>query len=181
MKWPLGFNLIHCYCVEREWLSCGLKLPLCIFFNGDGTFHPCQPLRSLMGSTACLYRGPNMKSSSVFSSKCTFPGYFLENVPNDSGKPLIFLLPHTGLSDDLFLCLVFLGVSSSEFFFYQLEMWVTPCPSLAWPCVWDEHKELWTCGECFLSQLWSFSLSSHPRRSRSFWQISSSWESAVWV
>ncbi len=30
-----------------------------------------------------------MKISSVFSSKCTFPGYFLENLPNDSSKPLI--------------------------------------------------------------------------------------------
>ncbi len=82
-----------------------------------------------------------MKSSSIFSSKCTFPGYFLENLPNDSSKPLILLLPHTGLSDDLFLCcLGFLGVSSSEFLFFQLEMWVMPCPSLTW--VWDEHKEL---------------------------------------
>lgn len=159
------------------------------FFNADGTFQPCQPLRSLR-NIACLYRGPNIKSCNVFPA---FPGYFLlENVCNDSGRPLIPLLfTHICLIDEVLRALIcvlyvykYIGISKTKFLLYQFEMCTAPCPNLAWPsvpCVWDEHEELWACGECFLSQLWSLSFSSHPRRSRSFWQISSSWESAVWV
>ncbi len=132
------------------------KTSLVYFFNGDGTFHPCQPLRSLMGSTACLYRGPNMKSSSVFSSKCTFPGYFLENVPNDSGKT-----SNTSSSPYrsewwlvLCVCWVFLGVSS--FWILLLTSWdvgstMSQLGLAQCACVWDEHKNYELVESVFLS------------------------------